>query len=332
MGAAALTRRVEAMYSRFPYPSQDVGERRLTELANLLRLFEVEADVDFCGKSVLDVGTGTGHRLITAARRFPDTRFTAIDLCAEPLEIARATAAAAGVTNVEFHQHDIMSGAIGRGRFDVVLCMGVLHHLADARLGVARIAEAVAGDGVLFAYVYGSLGSAERMRRKEMLKLLLGPDRRNFDAGIRMVRALQLGGKNYGWNRNADDAGSSDALLVDSYLNVHENLFDIAGMIQLLHGSTLGSLMPFGITSESTGLLFDTDLDAAPRIKIPWTDMRRHLPSDEAIAAYGRLALEDRVRMVELAFQPNGYTMLAWPGGPERFSADSRIRRNALAT
>jgi hypothetical protein len=35
--------------------------------------------------------------------------------------------------------------------------------------------------------------------------------------------------------------------------------------------------------------------------------------------------------MVELAFQPNGYTMLAWRGGPGRFAAGGRIHRNSLA-
>src|SRR5438309_9259399 len=59
------------MYARFPYPSQDTGEQRLTELANLLWLFARETPYDFCGKRVLDVGTGTGHRVIAAAQRLP---------------------------------------------------------------------------------------------------------------------------------------------------------------------------------------------------------------------------------------------------------------------
>src|SRR5437879_9481872 len=94
------------MYARFPYPSQDTGEQRLTELANLLLLFSRETPYEFRGKRVLDVGTGTGHRLITAAQRFPETQFVAVDVCAPPLEIARATAHAAGVGNVEFRQYE----------------------------------------------------------------------------------------------------------------------------------------------------------------------------------------------------------------------------------
>jgi len=65
------TRRVAEMYSRYPYPSQDRNEQRLTELANLLRLFAAESRYDFRGKRVLDAGTGTGHRLIAAARALP---------------------------------------------------------------------------------------------------------------------------------------------------------------------------------------------------------------------------------------------------------------------
>ena len=84
--ADAAARRVREMYARFPYPSQDTGEQRLTELANLLLLFSRETPYEFRGKRVLDVGTGTGHRLITAAQRFPETQFVAVDVCAPPLD------------------------------------------------------------------------------------------------------------------------------------------------------------------------------------------------------------------------------------------------------
>ena len=86
---------------------------------------------------MLDVGTGTGHRLISAARLFPDTEFVAVDLCEAPLAIARATAAEAGVSNVTFLQHDMMRDRADLGRFDLVLHMGVLHHLSDPAFGAA---------------------------------------------------------------------------------------------------------------------------------------------------------------------------------------------------
>src|SRR5205823_6166894 len=81
------------------------------------------------------------------------------DVCGPPLEIARATARAAGVDNVEFSQYDLLDGATDLGRFDVVLCMGVLHHLADPALGLRQLARHLAPDGVLFLYLYGERGA-----------------------------------------------------------------------------------------------------------------------------------------------------------------------------
>jgi len=325
-----VTQRVQDQYSRFPYPSAENGEQRLTELANLLRLFAAETPYDFRGKAVLDVGTGTGHRLIAAARRFPETRFVAVDLAGPPLDIARATAEEARVTNVTFLQRDVFGENTDLGQFDIVLCMGVLHHLVNPAAGLRRLVERVADDGVLFAYVYGALGSAERVRRKEMLALMTGPNA-SFDAGIHMARELGFDAENFGWTRNADDARSRDALIVDSYLNVHETLFEHAGISDLMRTSGLDAFMAYGITTESRGLLFDTDVDADAPHLAQWTDMRKVIPGPFALEAYRRLSLRERYRMVELAHQPNGYTLLGYRhAAAHHFARNSRVLRNAL--
>lgn len=325
-----VTSRVLDQYSRFPYPSAEQGEQRLTELANLLRLFAAETAYDFRGKSVLDVGTGTGHRLIAAARRFPDTRFVAVDLAGPPLDIARAAAVEAGVTNVTFVQRDVFGDNADFGHFDVVLCMGVLHHLANPAAGLRRLAEHLKDDGVLFAYVYGSPGSVERMRRKQILSLLTGPDA-SFDAGIRMARELGFDAGSFGWTRNADDARSRDALIVDSYLHVNETLFDSAGLCDLMRGSGLDAFMMFGITTDSRGLLFDADLDTLPPRLTQWTDMNKFLPGPAAQEAYRRLGLRDRYRMIDLSYLPNGYTLLGYrQAAADRFATGGRVLRNSL--
>jgi SAM-dependent methyltransferase len=327
-----VTTRVQDLYSRFPYPSQDPGEQRLKELANLFWLFARETSYDFRGKRVLDVGTGTGHRVITAARLFPETRFVAVDLCAPPLAIARATAEAAGVTNVEFHQHDLMDDAIDLGRFDVVLCMGVLHHLADPGRGLRQVARHVADDGVAFLYVYGERGSRERMRRKEVISRLLRADGGSFEAGIKMAKDLGFDTFDFGWTLNVDDPKSVDALIVDSYLHVNEHLFDTSRLHDVMTGSGFHAFMAYGITCQSRGYLFDTARSVRSDVVAQWTDMVRHLPSPELASAYDRLDLKDKYRLVELMYEPNGYTLLAYKAdGARLFPVEGRVRRNALA-
>jgi cyclopropane fatty-acyl-phospholipid synthase-like methyltransferase len=76
------------------------------------------------GDSVLDVGCGPGHIL----RTLPESvRYVGIDASAEYIEAARHEFGDRG----EFHQVDVRHAEVP-GMFDVVLVMGVLHHLDDA--------------------------------------------------------------------------------------------------------------------------------------------------------------------------------------------------------
>ena len=67
-----ITRRISDMYAQFPYPSPQPRNRRLKELSTLLKLFCVESGYDLTGKSVLDVGTGTGQRFARSSSHFRD--------------------------------------------------------------------------------------------------------------------------------------------------------------------------------------------------------------------------------------------------------------------
>src|SRR6185369_7079266 len=182
------TKRVEEMYSAFPYPSPKGGGQNLKELRNLLTIFAAENGYDFKGKHVLDAGTGTGHRLIEAARALPHTQFLAVDISETTLDIARRAAADEGVSNVEFRRCNLMEDAPALGSFDIVLCMGVLHHLSDPARGLRHLVRNLAPDGLLFLYIYGAHGGRERMRRKQVVNLLRGAHPGDFERGIRLVK------------------------------------------------------------------------------------------------------------------------------------------------
>jgi 2-polyprenyl-3-methyl-5-hydroxy-6-metoxy-1,4-benzoquinol methylase len=59
------------------------------------------------GITVLDVGCGSGKALNLMAGTFPESRFTGMDLCEEPLEEARREAERRGLKNVRFEQKDL---------------------------------------------------------------------------------------------------------------------------------------------------------------------------------------------------------------------------------
>ena len=164
------------------------------------------------------------------------------------------------------------------------------------------------------------------MRRKDIIALLSNG---SMESGITVARALDFEPLDYGWRLNADDASSRDALLVDSYLNVQERLFDLREILDFLRPSGPWSLMPYGITCGTKGLLFETGLGR--HSAIPTTDLTKTLQTADLVAGYEGLDLWDKMRLVELFFEPSAYTLLVHRDGAERwFKKEGRVCRNTL--
>jgi hypothetical protein len=64
---------------------------------------------------------------------------------------------------------------------------------------------------------------------------------------------------------------------------------------------------------------------------IETTAVEKHLKSQELREAYERLPLADRYRLIDLLFEPNGYTLLGFlEGGAGLFGSESRVAANTL--
>jgi len=86
---------------------------------------------------VLEFGCGTGSTAISHA---PFVRhIQAIDVSSKMLDIARAKAAAAGVTNVTFERAAIDDFDAPDGTYDVVLGLSILHLLDNKEAVIARV-------------------------------------------------------------------------------------------------------------------------------------------------------------------------------------------------
>lgn len=100
------------------------------------------------GRTMLDVGTGTGRAAIALARR--GARVTGVDASAEMLAVARRTAEAAQVS-VTFAQDDAHRLGFADASFDAVICLRVLMHTPDWRQSLAELCR-VARHRVVFDY------------------------------------------------------------------------------------------------------------------------------------------------------------------------------------
>jgi SAM-dependent methyltransferase len=100
------------------------------------------------GRSILDVGTGTGRAAIALARR--GAAVTGVDASNEMLLVARRRAEEAGV-DITFAHADVHQLPYAERSFDALVCLRVLMHTPDWRGSLAELCR-VSCDRVVFDY------------------------------------------------------------------------------------------------------------------------------------------------------------------------------------
>lgn len=103
------------------------------------------------GLSVLDAGCGTGRNSLWPLK-YGAARVTAFDVDPRTVEVARRNLAQA--PNAKVEQHSIYETPY-RDEFDLAFSIGVIHHLADPKLAVRKLVEAVKPGGRVLIWVYG---------------------------------------------------------------------------------------------------------------------------------------------------------------------------------
>ncbi|MGH8764699.1 MAG: class I SAM-dependent methyltransferase, partial [Burkholderiales bacterium] len=155
-----VSREVGAMYEENPYPRWTgmFAERSLSYVEWILE--DLAPHAPALGTAVerpriLVAGGGTGRDPLAYARFFRGAEVRAIDLSRASLGLAQRKADELGVRNVEFVQQDILSMR-EEGAYDVVSCLGVLHHMADPEAGLGCLVRALKPDGFLMMALYSA--------------------------------------------------------------------------------------------------------------------------------------------------------------------------------
>jgi SAM-dependent methyltransferase len=111
------------------------------------------------GSSVLEAGCGVGAQTLTLARKSPEARITSVDLSEVSLAQAKRDVDAAGLTNVQFQQADILALPHEAASFDHVFVCFVLEHLVRPIEALDAL-RAVLRPGGTITVVEGDHGSA----------------------------------------------------------------------------------------------------------------------------------------------------------------------------
>jgi len=325
-----ITKKVKEMYLKYPYPSPSRETAQTNELLNLLKIFEIESKNKFQNVKILDAGSGTGHRIINVAKHFKKCKFIGADISNSSLDIANKLKKKNKVTNINFIHKNILTNIVGLGKFNFILCMGVLHHLSNPEKGLQILSKMLNKDGMIFLYLYGKLGGHKRMLNKELISILIGKQKTNYDSGIKLVRDIGFNKFDYGWNLKYKNKKEENSLIVDSLLHANESLYDSIEIDNLFKKSGLFGYAMYGISVGTNGLLLDVSTEPTQKLLIPQTNICQKLNSNLALKKYKSKNIREKYRILELLYEPNGYTIIGFTKeGYEKLSND-RIKRNFI--
>ncbi len=120
--------------------------------------------------SILVAGCGTGKHPIHTALVHPDCEVVAVDLSRASLAYGVRMARHFGVTNLAFHQADILElGSLAR-RFDLIEAIGVLHHLEDPLEGWRVLTGLLQPGGAMRIALYSEIARGPLQSTRDFIR------------------------------------------------------------------------------------------------------------------------------------------------------------------
>jgi tetratricopeptide (TPR) repeat protein/2-polyprenyl-3-methyl-5-hydroxy-6-metoxy-1,4-benzoquinol methylase len=169
-----VSRKVRRQYEESPYPRWSTFSRPPQSMSvaafvrnvrpnETLREFQRPA-------AILVAGCGSGHHPVQTATAFRDCEVLAIDLSRASLAYASRMAERYNITNITFHQADILELDKLDRRFALIDCCGVLHHLKDPLKGWRVLVDLLEPDGLMAIGLYSSRGRRSIQVAREFVR------------------------------------------------------------------------------------------------------------------------------------------------------------------
>lgn len=265
---------------------------------------------------ILDAGCGTGCGTEYLVHLNPQAQVTGIDLSAGALQVARERCQRSGADRAEFHQLSLFDVEQLPGQFDLINCVGVLHHTADPVRGIQALAKKLAPGGIFHIFVYGELGRWEIKLMQEAIGLLQGDRRGDYRDGVQVGRQIfaSLPEKNRLKQREEERwslENRQDECFADMYVHPQEIDYNVHTVFDLIDASGL----------EFVGF-------SNPKL---WDLSRLIGQSPELMERAQHLSERDRYRLAEI-LDPSSFThyefFLAKPPLPKAdWSEDAALLR-----
>ena len=239
---------------------------------------------------ILDAGCGTGSSTEYLIHLNPEAAVTGIDLSEGALKVARERCQRSGITTVgtptpEFHHLSVYDVDRLPGQFDLINCVGVLHHLPDPVKGLRTLALKLAPGGLMHIFVYAELGRWEIQLMQQAIALLQGKQHQDYHKGIKIGRQLfatlpqdnrlvQYEAKRWALENQRDEC------FADMYVHPQEIDYNVNTLFELIDASGLEFM---GFSNPDY-----------------WNPQRLLGQSPELMTQVEQLSDRDRYRLIEL--------------------------------
>jgi SAM-dependent methyltransferase len=130
------------------------------------------------------------------------------------------------------------------GEFDLINCVGVLHHLPDPIRGIQALAKKLAPGGIMHIFVYGELGRWEIQLMQKAIALLQGNKRGDYRDGVQVGRKFfaSLPENNRIVKREKERwsmENQRDECFADMYVHPQETDYNIDTLFELIDAAEL---------------------------------------------------------------------------------------------
>ena len=244
-----VSKKVKDQYEKNPYPrwrylSNGFKSNFLNILNSNIKPNKVISENKFFNPKVLIAGCGTGQQLENAIC-YENSSILAIDLSFSSLAYAKRKMQELNITNIEYLHADILNLDKLNKKFDIIECVGVLHHMEDPEAGLKVLIDLLEPHGFLKLGLYSETSRKHIVEVRNSLK-------KNIFNRITDLRDCREYIKNNIHNNsfqkltyNYDFYSSSS--IRDLIFHVHEHRFTLDKISKLLNSYNLEFL---GFTSE----------------------------------------------------------------------------------
>ena len=240
-----VSRLVARQYEAFAYPQPADDLDRLVARGSIYR-----GDPSLYGPILWPHGRPTGRlRILIAGCGTIQAAYAAymnradevvgIDLSETSLGHERFLQERHGLDNLKLYRGDLLEVAELGARFDVIICSGVLHHMADPAAGLSALRDVLVPDGVMVLMVYGQAARVGVYMLQDVFRRLgLQPDNDGIGKVRSVLAELPQNHCAQPYIQLAKEL-EHDTALVDTFLHPQDRAYTVPQVFDLLKSTDL---------------------------------------------------------------------------------------------